>query len=71
MRRFIPKKRQSVIVIFNDLTSEVRVLLASTKACSEGISLVGALRVVLIDVLWCFINVYQRTLIRITLEVST
>ncbi|ONK73044.1 uncharacterized protein A4U43_C04F26560 [Asparagus officinalis] len=46
------KTRQSLIDTFNDLSSEARVLLASTKACSEGISLVGASRVVLIDVLW-------------------
>ncbi|KAA0038518.1 SNF2 domain-containing protein CLASSY 4-like [Cucumis melo var. makuwa] len=46
------KKRQSLINTFNDPTSEVRVLLASTKACSEGINLVGASRVVLLDVVW-------------------
>lgn len=46
------KKRQALINTFNDPTSEVRVLLASTKACSEGINLVGASRVVLLDVVW-------------------
>ena len=45
------KNHQSVIDVFNDLTSKARLLLASTKECLEGISLVGALRVVLIDVL--------------------
>ncbi|KAL2901481.1 SNF2 domain-containing protein CLASSY 3 [Bienertia sinuspersici] len=37
---------------FNDPRSEARVLLASTKACCEGINLVGASRVVLLDVVW-------------------
>ncbi|XP_048131839.1 SNF2 domain-containing protein CLASSY 3-like isoform X2 [Rhodamnia argentea] len=46
------KQRQSSINAFNDPTSEVRVLLASTRACSEGINLVGASRVVLLDVVW-------------------
>ena len=46
------KKRQALINTFNDPTSEVRVLLASTRACSEGINLVGASRVVLLDVVW-------------------
>ncbi|KAF8027279.1 hypothetical protein BT93_E0246 [Corymbia citriodora subsp. variegata] len=46
------KQRQYSINAFNDPTSEVRVLLASTKACSEGINLVGASRVVLLDVVW-------------------
>ncbi|KAJ0961781.1 hypothetical protein J5N97_029609 [Dioscorea zingiberensis] len=46
------KLRQSAIDVFNDLRSEARVLLASMKACSEGISLVGASRVVLLDVVW-------------------
>ena len=46
------KQRQSSINTFNDPASEVRVLLASTKACSEGISLVGASRVILLDVVW-------------------
>ncbi|KAL5748348.1 hypothetical protein ACOSP7_025376 [Xanthoceras sorbifolium] len=44
--------RQSSINVFNDPLSEVKVLLASTKACSEGINLVGASRVVLLDVAW-------------------
>ncbi|XP_026661911.2 SNF2 domain-containing protein CLASSY 4-like [Phoenix dactylifera] len=46
------KYRQSSIDIFNDMESEARVLLASTKACCEGISLTGASRVVLLDVVW-------------------
>ncbi|KAF5177414.1 Snf2 domain-containing protein classy [Thalictrum thalictroides] len=44
--------RQSIIKRFNDEKSKVRVLLASTKACSEGINLTGASRVVLLDVVW-------------------
>uniref|UniRef100_A0A803L5U0 Uncharacterized protein n=1 Tax=Chenopodium quinoa TaxID=63459 RepID=A0A803L5U0_CHEQI len=46
------KERQSLIKLFNNPGSEARVLLASTKACCEGISLVGASRVVLLDVVW-------------------
>lgn len=46
------KQRQSSIDSLNDPGSNVRVLLASTKACSEGINLVGASRVVLLDVVW-------------------
>ena len=46
------KQRQSSINVFNDPASEARVLFASTKACSEGINLVGASRVVLLDVVW-------------------
>uniref|UniRef100_A0A2N9IDF5 Helicase C-terminal domain-containing protein n=1 Tax=Fagus sylvatica TaxID=28930 RepID=A0A2N9IDF5_FAGSY len=46
------KQRQSSINVFNDPTSEARVLFASIKACSEGINLVGASRVVLLDVVW-------------------
>ncbi|XVF00298.1 hypothetical protein REPUB_Repub03eG0272700 [Reevesia pubescens] len=46
------KQRQHSINAFNDPTSKARVLLASTKACSEGISLVGGSRVVLLDVTW-------------------
>uniref|UniRef100_A0A0A8ZRR0 Helicase C-terminal domain-containing protein n=1 Tax=Arundo donax TaxID=35708 RepID=A0A0A8ZRR0_ARUDO len=37
---------------FNNMKSEAKVMLASTKACCEGITLVGASRVVLIDVVW-------------------
>ncbi|KEH38935.1 chromatin remodeling complex subunit [Medicago truncatula] len=47
-----PKVKQSVIHSFNDENCQTKVLLASTKACSEGISLVGASRVVLLDVVW-------------------
>ncbi|KAH0645779.1 hypothetical protein KY290_034581 [Solanum tuberosum] len=46
------KQRQVSINSLNDPKSEVKVLLASIKACSEGISLIGASRVVLLDVLW-------------------
>ncbi|WJX75977.1 hypothetical protein P8452_59451 [Trifolium repens] len=46
------KDRQSLIRRFNDSNSQAKILLASTKACSEGISLVGASRVVLLDVEW-------------------
>ncbi|KAK7859922.1 snf2 domain-containing protein classy 3 [Quercus suber] len=45
-------QRQSSINIFNDPFSEAKVLFASTRACSEGINLVGASRVVLLDVVW-------------------
>ncbi|KAJ7961866.1 SNF2 domain-containing protein CLASSY 3 [Quillaja saponaria] len=46
------KQRQSLLYAFNDPNSQAKILLASTKACSEGISLVGASRVVLLDVVW-------------------
>ncbi|KAF6159632.1 hypothetical protein GIB67_034594, partial [Kingdonia uniflora] len=46
------KLRQQTMSIFNDPNSEVKVLLASTRACREGISLIGASRVVLLDVVW-------------------
>ncbi|KAL8109143.1 hypothetical protein AgCh_025288 [Apium graveolens] len=46
------KQWQSSISALNDPKSKVRVLLASIKACSEGIHLVGASRVVLLDVVW-------------------
>ncbi|CAN1834892.1 SNF2 domain-containing protein CLASSY 3 [Linum perenne] len=45
-------QRQSLMKKFNDPCSEAKVLLASTRACSEGISLIGASRVVLLDVVW-------------------
>ncbi|MCO5587352.1 hypothetical protein L7F22_041301 [Adiantum nelumboides] len=44
--------RQVVINSFNDSTENVRVLLASTKACGEGITLTGASRVVFLDMVW-------------------
>ncbi|XP_057514047.1 SNF2 domain-containing protein CLASSY 4-like [Actinidia eriantha] len=47
-----PKHRQASISLLNDPESEVQVLLASTRACCEGINLVGASRVVLLDVAW-------------------
>ncbi|KAF3670696.1 putative eukaryotic translation initiation factor 4G-like [Capsicum annuum] len=46
------KQRQISINSLNDPKSDVKVLLASTKACSEGISLIGASRVVFLDILW-------------------
>lgn len=46
------RQRQSSINSFNDLESDAKVLLASIKACGEGINLVGASRVVLLDVVW-------------------
>ncbi|GAB2296651.1 hypothetical protein Dimus_030762 [Dionaea muscipula] len=48
----LDRKKQSMMSLFNDPSSTVKVLLASTKACSEGISLVGASRVVLLDTVW-------------------
>lgn len=44
------ERRKSVINSMNDPHSDVKVLLASTKASNEGISLVGASRVVILDV---------------------
>ncbi|XP_010513389.1 PREDICTED: SNF2 domain-containing protein CLASSY 4-like [Camelina sativa] len=46
------RERQQLINNFNKQDSKSKVLLASTKACSEGISLVGASRVVFLDVVW-------------------
>ncbi|KAI5678450.1 hypothetical protein M9H77_09400 [Catharanthus roseus] len=46
------KQRQVVIHSLNADNSKAKVLLASTKACCEGINLVGASRVVLLDVVW-------------------
>ncbi|XP_057807501.1 SNF2 domain-containing protein CLASSY 4-like isoform X2 [Salvia miltiorrhiza] len=46
------KQRQISINLFNDPQSASKIMLASTKCCSEGISLVGASRVVLLDVVW-------------------
>ncbi|KAI5655812.1 hypothetical protein M9H77_32999 [Catharanthus roseus] len=46
------KQRQLVIHSLNNGEGDSRVLLASTKACSEGINIVGASRVVLLDVVW-------------------
>ncbi|XP_042756939.1 SNF2 domain-containing protein CLASSY 3 isoform X2 [Lactuca sativa] len=50
--RILQKQRQTIINNFNDPNSEVKVLLASTRCCSEGIHLIGASRVVLLDVVW-------------------
>lgn len=46
------KSRQIMINEFNDPKSKAFVFLASTKCCSEGISLIGASRIVLLDVVW-------------------
>ena len=46
------KEKQELIHSFNDANCQAKILLASTKACSEGISLVRASRVVLLDVVW-------------------
>ncbi|WVZ05317.1 hypothetical protein V8G54_018663 [Vigna mungo] len=46
------KQKQSLIYSFNDANSRAKVLLASIKASSEGINLIGASRVVLLDVVW-------------------
>ena len=46
------KDRQLSMQVFNDPSSKAKVLLASTKSCNEGINLVGASRVVLLDVTW-------------------
>ncbi|GER29551.1 chromatin remodeling 31 [Striga asiatica] len=45
-------ERQRVIDSFNDERGRAKVMLASRGACSEGINLVGASRVVLLDVVW-------------------
>ncbi|KAK9051482.1 hypothetical protein SSX86_028109 [Deinandra increscens subsp. villosa] len=44
--------RQTIINDFNNPNSKMKVLLASTRCCSEGIHLTGASRVVLLDVVW-------------------
>ncbi|CAM0945006.1 unnamed protein product [Alopecurus aequalis] len=46
------KTRQSLMMAFNDMNSDAKVMLATTKACGEGIQLIGASRVVLLDVVW-------------------
>ncbi|XP_058749016.1 SNF2 domain-containing protein CLASSY 3-like [Vicia villosa] len=46
------KGKQSLIHNFNGANCQAKILLASVKANSEGISLVGASRVVLLDVVW-------------------
>ncbi|TVU19259.1 hypothetical protein EJB05_35398, partial [Eragrostis curvula] len=50
--KILPRYRQASIEAFNNPDNESRVLLASTRACCEGISLTGASRVVLLDVVW-------------------
>ncbi|XP_051132925.1 SNF2 domain-containing protein CLASSY 4-like [Andrographis paniculata] len=46
------KQRQKVINAFNDPDNDSKIMLASIRCCSEGISLVGASRVILLDVVW-------------------
>ncbi|XP_073355770.1 SNF2 domain-containing protein CLASSY 4-like [Aegilops tauschii subsp. strangulata] len=46
------KTRKALMVGFNDMESESKVMLASTKVCGEGITLIGASRVVPLDVVW-------------------
>ncbi|GJM86310.1 hypothetical protein PR202_ga02159 [Eleusine coracana subsp. coracana] len=46
------KQREAMMAAFNNMKSEAKVMLASTKACCEGITLIGASRVVLLDVVW-------------------
>ena len=46
------KQKQSLIQCFNDSNSQAKVLLASVKASSDGINLIGASRVMLLDVVW-------------------
>ncbi|PHU17161.1 hypothetical protein BC332_12856 [Capsicum chinense] len=46
------KKQQISLNSLSDTKSDVKVLLASIKASSDGISLIGASRVVLLDVFW-------------------
>ncbi|KAI3991428.1 hypothetical protein MKX01_006727 [Papaver californicum] len=45
-------KRQALLTRFNDPGSQVKVMLASIKVCGEGISLIGASRIVMLDVVW-------------------
>lgn len=46
------EERQRLIYDFNNKKGNAKVMLASQRACSEGINLVGASRVVLLDVAW-------------------
>ncbi|CAD6243220.1 unnamed protein product [Miscanthus lutarioriparius] len=46
------KNRETMMEVFNNMKSKAKVMLASTKACCEGITLIGASRVVLLDVVW-------------------
>uniref|UniRef100_K4CKZ4 SNF2 N-terminal domain-containing protein n=1 Tax=Solanum lycopersicum TaxID=4081 RepID=K4CKZ4_SOLLC len=49
---FYEQNLMSLISVHPSLVNDVKLLLTSTKACSEDISLIGASRVVLLDVLW-------------------
>lgn len=46
------QNREALMEAFNNMKSNAKVMLASTKACCEGITLIGASRVVLLDVVW-------------------
>ncbi|XP_051124333.1 SNF2 domain-containing protein CLASSY 3-like [Andrographis paniculata] len=46
------KQRQKAINAFNDPDNDSKIMLASIRCCCEGISLVGASRVILLDVVW-------------------
>ncbi|CAN8268257.1 unnamed protein product [Cochlearia groenlandica] len=46
------RERQLTMNNFNNPDSESKVLLASTRACSEGINLTGGSRVLFLDVVW-------------------
>ncbi|XP_051149256.1 SNF2 domain-containing protein CLASSY 3-like [Andrographis paniculata] len=50
--RLQKKQRLNVIDAFNDPENDSKIMLASTRCCSEGISLVRASRVILLDVVW-------------------
>ena len=45
------KQLQASLNAFNNSSSKVRVLITSTKACAERINLIGASRVVLLDII--------------------
>lgn len=45
-------ERQRIIERFNDPGGRTRVLVLSTKAAGEGVTLTGASRIVFMDVLW-------------------
>ncbi|KAL3629110.1 hypothetical protein CASFOL_026332 [Castilleja foliolosa] len=48
----VMNERQRLMNSFNDKRSKAKVMLASQRACSEGINLIGASRVVFLDVVW-------------------
>ena len=65
------KQLQASINAFNDSSSKVRVLLTSTKACIKGINLIGASRVVLIDIVWNSTEGFQTTYSKTILSLPT